>query len=194
MTVILDYGMGNLASVEKAVRHLGFPCEVRAEAEGSDRLIIPGVGSFGPAMEHLESQRHAIAEHAAAGRPLLGICLGQQLLLETSEEGPGVPGLGLIPGMVRFLPKDGVKVPHVGWNSLDVRAESRLLEGLEPDSQVYFVHSLVTEVNPTHVAAWSTHGIRFAAALEQGNVMATQFHPEKSGEVGLQILRNFLTW
>lgn len=194
MTVILDYGMGNLASVEKAVRYLGFPCEIRTEAEGSDRLIIPGVGAFGPAMEHLESQRLAIAEHAAAGRPLLGICLGQQLLLESSEEGPGVLGLGLIPGTVRFLSKEGVKVPHVGWNSLEVNPESHLLGGLEPESQVYFVHSLITEVDPRHVAAWSTHGVRFAAALEQGNVMATQFHPEKSGEVGLQILRNFLTW
>ncbi|MBV6459741.1 MAG: Imidazole glycerol phosphate synthase subunit HisH [Fimbriimonadaceae bacterium] len=186
--------MGNLRSVERAVRHLGFDCEVRPEVGSTDRLIIPGVGAFGAAMDRIRHQAASIQQHAASGRPLLGICLGQQMLFDRSEEHGDHRGLGLIPGSVRFLPVHaGIKVPHIGWNGLEPANGSVWPTADENQGQVYFVHSLYTECDDlSDVAAWTEHGIRFASAVRRNNVWGCQFHPEKSGEVGLAILREFL--
>ena len=195
MTVILDYGMGNLRSVERAVAHLGFTAEVRDSVAGASRIIIPGVGAFAAAMERIAPLRDEIRAFAASGAPLLGICLGQQLLFETSEEGTQeTPGLGLLAGRVRYFPLDqGLKVPHIGWNSLRFREDSKLGAGFPEDGQVYFVHSLYTEcADPCDVAATCSYGLEFAAAVERGNIWGAQFHPEKSGDVGLNLLKNFL--
>lgn len=199
MTVVLDYGMGNLASVCRAIRHLGHDAVVRDRVGDAARLILPGVGAFGAAMERLAPVADEIREYAASGRPLLGICLGQQLLFEESEELGHFEGLGLIGGRVRYFDPDlGLKVPHMGWNEVSfaerVREPGNLGFGLETGDQVYFVHSLYTEcTDPADVAAWTDYGVRFAAAVQRGNVWGTQFHPEKSGPVGLKVLANFLT-
>lgn len=187
--------MGNLRSVERAVAHLGFAASIQSDLSGATRLIIPGVGAFAAAMERLAPLANEIRSLAADGVPLLGICLGQQLLFETSEEGGRESGgLGLLAGRVSYFPGDlGVKVPHVGWNSLRFRTGSRLGIGFPEGGQVYFVHSLVTVCDdPTDIAATCVHGIEFAAAVERGNVWGAQFHPEKSGDLGLGLLRNFL--
>lgn len=195
MTVILDYGMGNLRSVERAVAHLGFESRVQSDLAGASRLIIPGVGAFAAAMERLEPLRDEIRAFAASGAPLLGICLGQQLLFETSEEGGSeTPGLGLLAGRVRYFPSDmGLKVPHIGWNALSFRPGSIFGAGFPEGGQVYFVHSLYTDcLDTSDTAATCTYGIEFAAAVERGNVWGAQFHPEKSGDLGLGLLKNFL--
>lgn len=195
MTIILDYGMGNLRSVERAVVHLGFDARIQTDLNGATRLILPGVGAFAAAMERLAPMRDEIRAFAAAGLPLMGICLGQQLLFgESKEGGLATPGLALLPGQVTYIPAGlGVKVPHVGWNELHFRPDSRMGVGFPEGGQTYFVHSLVTVCDdPTDIAATCTHGIEFAAAVERGNVWGAQFHPEKSGTVGLALLRNFL--
>lgn len=186
--------MGNLGSVARAVRHLGFDCQVRPDLEGASKLIIPGVGAFGAAMERIEPQACAIREFAAEGRPVLGICLGQQLLFEESEELGSHRGLELLPGRVRYLPKGlGLKVPHIGWNELQWKTDDGLARGHQKGEQTYFVHSLYTEcANLDDIAAITEYGIAFPSVVMRRNVWATQFHPEKSGEVGLRILRNFL--
>jgi len=144
-------------------------------------------------MERLRPLRDEIRAFAAAGNPVMGICLGQQLLFDESEELGQNEGLGLIPGRVRYLPREGVKVPHMGWSPLTVRRPEGLMDGFHPGEQVYFVHSLVTEcADPGDVVATATHGTEFAAAVQHKNVWGTQFHPEKSGAVGLRILQNFL--
>lgn len=186
--------MGNLGSVARAVRHLGFECEVRPTVEGASKLIIPGVGAFGAAMERIGPLACGIREFAAEGRPILGICLGQQLLFEESEELGSYRGLGLFSGKVRYFPKDlGLKVPHIGWNELKWQTGSGLGSGHQIGEQTYFVHSLYTEcANLDDIAAITEYGIAFPSVVMRRNVWATQFHPEKSGEVGLRILRNFL--
>jgi glutamine amidotransferase len=192
--VVLDYGMGNLRSVEKAVAHLGFECSVQRTLDGASKLILPGVGAFGAAMQRLSPLAHDIRAFAESGRPLLGICLGQQLLFDASEEMGVNAGLGLIHGRVRYFPSaPGLKIPHVGWNELRFARKEGLGEGAGPGDQVYFVHSLYTDCDDAgDVAAECTYGISFAAAVQSGNVWGTQFHPEKSGAVGLRILGNFL--
>jgi imidazole glycerol-phosphate synthase subunit HisH len=186
--------MGNLRSVEKAVQFLGFDCEVRADLSQADRLILPGVGAFGAAMERLAPLKDDILEFARTGRPLLGICLGQQLLFDRSEELGSHEGLGLIPGEVKYLPKDkGFKVPHIGWSPLTLKTQDRPFDTVDDGEQVYFVHSLHTVcTDPAHVAATSDYILTFAAAVRRDNVWGVQFHPEKSGDVGLRILRSFL--
>ncbi|MCW5940940.1 MAG: imidazole glycerol phosphate synthase subunit HisH [Fimbriimonadaceae bacterium] len=195
MIVVLDYGMGNLRSVEKAIDFLGYPCSVQPTLTGATKLVIPGVGAFAKAMEHLGPLADEIRAFARSGNPLLGICLGQQLLFDESEEMGRARGLGLLPGRVRYLPKtEGLKVPHMGWNALKVR-DKIFLSGIDPGSQVYFVHSLYTDCeDPDCVAATTEYGIEFPAAVRRDNVWGTQFHPEKSGIIGLAILRNFLAW
>lgn len=195
MTVVLDYGMGNLRSVQKALEYLGHTCQVQSDLAGAKRLIIPGVGAFGAAMERLEPLRESLTEFARSGRPVLGICLGQQLLFDTSEEMGSHRGLGLLPGKVRFFHRSaGLKVPHMGWSPLESVAGNPLVHGVAAGEQVYFVHSLWTEVeDPEHVAAWAEYGVRFPAAVCRDNVWGCQFHPEKSGAVGLRILENFLS-
>jgi len=194
LTVILDYGVGNLGSVRRAIEHLGFECAIQPHLDGADRLIIPGVGAFGAAMERIAPMAGAIRRYAEDGKPLLGICLGQQLLFEDSEELGNHRGLGLMRGKVRYFPANtGLKVPHIGWNEPVWQSDTGLGRGAAPGDQTYFVHSLVTECSdPDDVAATTTYGIEFASAVMHRNIWATQFHPEKSGDVGLRILRNFL--
>jgi glutamine amidotransferase len=194
LITILDYGMGNLRSVEKALQSLGAPCRISPDLKGADKLVIPGVGAFGAAMERVGPMAADIRAFAATGAPVLGICLGQQLLFDSSEEMGEHAGLGLIPGRVRYLPRDrGLKVPHIGWSPLAICRDGGLAASLHDAEQVYFVHSLYTEcADPGDVVAMAEYGIKFAAMVQRGNVFGAQFHPEKSGEVGLRILRSFI--
>ena len=197
MISIVDYGMGNLRSVEKALELLGH--ETRfvtqpAEIRGARKLILPGVGAFGDAMKGLEAQAliEPLREYAESGKPLLGICLGMQVFFEWSDEAPGVDGLGILKGGVKHISGGGLKIPHMGWNSLAVKNGCRLLEGLGDAPHVYFVHSYhVVPSDPTVTAATTDYGQTLVAAVEQGAVAGTQFHPEKSQQTGLRILRNF---
>lgn len=186
--------MGNLGSVARAIRHLGFACQIQSNLEGATKLVIPGVGAFGAAAERLAPRYGDIRHLAEAGTPMLGICLGQQLMFEESEEMGGHEGLGLFRGKVRYLPSEnGLKVPHIGWNALRWTTREGLGKGMNDGEQTYFVHSLYTDCRDSQdVAAWTTYGIDFPSAVMKGNVWGTQFHPEKSGSIGLQILENFL--
>lgn len=199
MVAIVDYDAGNLASVVRALEYVGAECLITREEQAilqADHLILPGVGSFGDAMEKLH--RYGLVEpirrFVDSGKPFLGICLGQQLMFESSDETVGVQGLGLLPGKVVQIPKEtGLKIPHIGWNSLRFPKESHLFAGIPQDSYVYFVHSYYLQAERSEdVAAVAEYGVQIHAAVEHGNICACQFHPEKSGEVGLQILRNFI--
>jgi imidazole glycerol-phosphate synthase subunit HisH len=195
---IVDYGAGNLSSVRKAFHAVAADVRVIGEVKelGTPAaIVVPGVGHFA-ATEALGAEwRRAIAAHAASGRPLLGICLGMQWLFEGSEEAPGCAGLGLLPGTCSRLrpPKDGprLKVPHVGWNQFERVRASSALDGIADGAHAYFTHSYVAPVTDDTVAV-TTHGERFSAVVERGAVWGIQFHPEKSGDVGLAILRNFV--
>ena len=197
MTAIIDYGAGNLQSVEKALRHIGCEGTVVGGAAGlmsADSAVLPGVGAFGEAMAGLESRGlvGAIGDFVRTGRPFLGICLGLQVPFESSQESPGVKGLSLLPGRIVRLPEDrGLKVPHMGWNSLEVKRPGWLLKGLPAEPYVYFVHSYYLQTEPELVSATAEYGAAIHAAVQKGNIAACQFHPEKSGGVGLAILRNF---
>jgi imidazole glycerol phosphate synthase glutamine amidotransferase subunit len=192
---LLDYGAGNVGSVLKAVRHLGYPAQPIDRPEllnGSEKYILPGQGHFGAMMKALAERRllDALRRRLEQGKPFLGICLGLQMLYEGSEEAPETPGLGLLPGRVKRL--EGVlKIPQVGWNQLSLRQTGSLLRGVEEGSFVYFCHSYYAPLT-AETSAVADYGVSYAAALERGNVCAVQFHPEKSGEVGLRVLRNFL--
>ena len=197
---IIDYGMGNLHSAAKALEKVGAQVAVTRDPElvrQADKVVLPGVGAFGDCMGNLERYGlvPAIRETAAAGKPLLGICLGLQMLFEGSEEDPGVPGLGIFPGQVKLIEAPGLKIPHMGWNSLTWRQESILFRGLPAGSFVYFVHSYhAVPEDASLVTAVTEYGGAVTAAVGKGNVQAVQFHPEKSGTVGLQILKNFKEW
>jgi glutamine amidotransferase len=194
---LVDYGAGNLTSVRKALAALDAEFATPAspaELGGAAGLIVPGVGHFAATEALDQSWRHAIGAAARQGTPLFGICVGMQWLFEGSDEAPGVAGLGVMPGRIARLVGDStrrLKVPHVGWNALDFRGTARLLRGLDAGAQVYFTHSYAAPVTSACVAA-TTHANTFASAVERDNVFGVQFHPEKSGEAGLQILRNFL--
>ena len=199
MIGIIDYDAGNIKSVEKALQSLGQETAVTRDPETllkADKVILPGVGAFGDAMGRLrqyglEEVIHQIAEK---GTPFLGICLGLQLLFDSSEESPGVKGLGLLPGKILRIPDgEGLKIPHMGWNSLDITPGARLFRGIPQDSYVYFVHSYYLKAeDPAIVAASAQYGVSIHASVERDNVFACQFHPEKSGEIGLRILKNFI--
>lgn len=198
MIAIIDYDAGNLKSVEKALVSLGEDCIVTRDAEtilGADKVILPGVGAFGDAMEKLHrfGLVEVIRKVTAAGTPFLGICLGLQLLFRSSDESPGVEGIGLLDGeIVSIPPKEGYKIPHMGWNSIEIKEGAGLFRGIENQSYVYFVHSYYLKADhPEDVAATTDYIVPIHASVEHGNVFACQFHPEKSGDVGLQILRNF---
>ena len=200
MIAIIDYDAGNLRSVEKALQALGEETVItrdRDEILSADRVILPGVGAFGDAMEKLHQYGlvEIIRQVVQNGTPFLGICLGLQLLFEESEESQGVPGLGILKGKIRRIPNTpGLKIPHMGWNSLTLRPETRLFSGLGEDPYVYFVHSYYLEAaDPEIVAASADYGVVIHAAVESGNVFACQFHPEKSSDTGLQILKNFIS-
>ena len=197
MIALIDYGAGNLTSVRKALTALGadFATPVRPEeCARCSALIVPGVGNFAATSALVGPWRDAIADTVRRGTPLLGICLGMQWLFEGSDEAPEVPGLGMLDGRVTRLrgnPEAGLKIPHVGWNALDFRGTARILAGLEPNAHVYFTHAYAAPVTDACVAA-TTHGDTFAAVVEHDNVFGVQFHPEKSSDAGLQIIRNFL--
>lgn len=198
MIAIIDYDAGNLRSVEKALLHIGEDCIVTRnpkEILGADKVILPGVGAFQDAMQNLGTFGlvDVIKEAVEGNKPFLGICLGLQLLFAASEENPGAAGLDLLSGRVVRIPAaEGLKIPHIGWNSIEVNSESRLLRGIPNGSYVYFVHSYYLQAGEESIVAASTeYGVHIHAAVEKGNLFATQFHPEKSGTLGLQILKNF---
>ena len=198
MVAIIDYDAGNIRSVEKAVRYLGKEVTVTSEPEeilAADRVILPGVGAFGDAMKRLHAMGlvEVIRQAADRGTPFLGICLGLQLLFEKSEESPGVAGLGLLRGEILRLPElPGLKVPHIGWNSLKYPNPGRLFRGIPEDSYVYFVHSYYLKAQDEGIVTATTeYGTLVHASVESGNLFACQFHPEKSSATGLRILRNF---
>ncbi len=194
--LVLDYGMGNLRSVEKALEHVGARASIGAEPEAvraADGLILPGVGAFPRAMERIRvaGLDELIAERAAAGTPILGICLGLQLLFERSEELGGATGLGLLPGEVAALDAPGLKVPHIGWSPVRWERESRLAAGIDSETPFYFVHSFAPWPAAEDTLGSAEYGTRFACAAERGNVFGVQFHPEKSSAAGLALLANF---
>jgi len=197
LIAIVDYGMGNLRSVQKALEHLGRSAVITQDPEvidAAEKVVLPGVGAFGAAMNNLERLGlvEPVMDAALSGKPFLGICLGMQLLLKESEEQGLFRGLGIIPGrVVRFENRPGLKVPHMGWNVLNVKRRCKLLDGIPDGSRVYFVHSYYPIPSDEYVAATSDYGVRFCSVISYDNINATQFHPEKSGAVGLRILANF---
>ena len=199
MVAVIDYDAGNIKSVEKALLYLGQDVKVTRDKNvilSADRVILPGVGAFGDAMGKLRSYglEEVIKEVVSQGTPFLGICLGLQLLFEDSDDTPGVKGLGLLPGSIRRIPdKEGLKIPHMGWNSLDIREGASLFQGIEGHPYVYFVHSYyLSAKREEDVAATTFYSTKIHASVEHDNIFACQFHPEKSSEVGLKILDNFI--
>ena len=198
MIAIIDYDAGNIKSVEKALQYLGEEAVITRDAGEilmADKVVLPGVGAFGDAMEKLNRYGlvPVIHEVVEKGIPFLGICLGLQLMFESSEEAPGVEGLGLLKGKsVRIPEGDGLKVPHMGWNSLSFPKEGRLFAGIPENSYVYFVHSYYLQAEEDIVTATAEYGVTIHASVEKGNVFACQFHPEKSSHTGLTILKNFV--
>ena len=199
MVAIIDYDAGNIKSVEKAMQLLGQEVKItrdRDEIMAADHVILPGVGAFGDAMEKLHQYGlvEVIHEVTKKGTPFLGICLGLQLLFERSDEAPGVEGLGVLKGDILKLPdKEGYKIPHMGWNSLDFPREGRLFKGLGEHPYVYFVHSYYLKAAEEEIVAETAdYSTTIHASVEKDNVFACQFHPEKSSDVGLQILKNFV--
>ena len=199
MIAIIDYDAGNMKSVEKAFQYLNEDAVITRDRKAileADRVVLPGVGAFGDAMERLHSYDlvETIQDAVKSGKPFLGICLGLQLLFDSSEETPGVKGLGLLPGKILRIPAaEGLKIPHMGWNSLKYPNEGRLFRGIPEDSYVYFVHSYYLNAeDESIVTATTEYSTLIHASVESGNVFACQFHPEKSSDVGIQILKNFV--
>lgn len=196
---LIDYGAGNLTSVKKALATIGAKVLVPAtpdEIAAADAVIVPGVGHFGATRALTGAWTDVILQRVGEGRPLLGICLGMQWLFEGSSEAPDVPGLGVLAGRCHRLGEahpmpNGLKVPHVGWNSLGLQRDAPIVEGVADAAQVYFTHSYVVPVTRDTVAI-TEHGEPFAAVVQHGHVAGVQFHPEKSGDVGMRILRNFV--
>lgn len=198
MITIVDYGMGNLRSVQKAFESLGVDAEICNTAEGladAEKMVLPGVGAFRDAIAELNKleMTQPILDHIAAGKPFLGICLGLQLLFDVSYEDGEFEGLGVIPGkVVHFENQPDLKIPHMGWNSLEVTGANPLLEGIPDDAHFYFVHSYyVVPEDDSVVAARTDHGGKFVSMVARDNMFATQFHPEKSQRVGMKLLSNF---
>ena len=197
MVAIIDYGAGNLHSVKNALDFLGVDSVITKDKDeilSADHVILPGVGSFGDAMECINnSGLYEVIKKAADGsRPFLGICLGLHLLFDESEESPGVKGLGILSGKVIKIPDCGLKIPHMGWNNIEISKESRILP--TESEFMYFVHSYyINPQNSDVVSSYTTYGKKLGVSIEQGNVFAVQFHPEKSGEAGLNILKKFIS-
>lgn len=195
--VIIDYGLGNLRSVQKGLEHAGaevlissHPCEI-LDADG---VILPGVGAFMDAMKNLETLGDIIPQYMESGKPMLGICLGQQLLMSESEEGGLTKGLDIVPGRVVRFPHSELKVPQMGWNSIKITQDHPFFKDIPDESYVYFVHSYYVDTDASHTLASCEYGLEFAASVvnDKGNIIGTQFHPEKSGEIGLKMLKNFV--
>ena len=198
MIAIIDYGAGNLQSVKKAFDFIGAESVITDNPEvinACDRVLLPGVGSFGDAMDSMAKNGlvETVKQNALSGKPFLGICLGLQLLFEESEESPGVKGLGIFKGKIKkFSPDMGLKIPHIGWNSLEIKQKDTLFKDVPEDAYVYFVHSYYLHAEDENdIATITNYGIDFHSAVGKNNIFATQFHPEKSGDIGLQILKNF---
>lgn len=195
---MIDYDAGNLKSVEKALDFLGQEVLItrdQNEILKADKIILPGVGAFGEAMEKLNKYDlvDTLRKVANQGTPFFGICLGLQVMFESSDENPGVEGLGILKGKIkRIPPKEGLKIPHMGWNSISIRPDSRLFAGIPNESYVYFVHSYyLCAEDESIVAATTDYSVNIHAAVEKDNIFACQFHPEKSSQIGLKILENF---
>lgn len=199
MIAIIDYDAGNIKSVEKALNLLGQDVVITGEPEKilkADKVILPGVGAFGDAMANLRKTGldKVIREAAGRGTPFLGICLGLQLLFERSDEAPGVEGLGILKGEILRIPeKEGLKIPHMGWNSLHLENNGRLFRGIAEGAYVYFVHSYYLKAEEESIVRASTeYSVHIHASVEKDNIFACQFHPEKSSDVGISILKNFV--
>lgn len=199
MIAIIDYDAGNIKSVEKALQKLGADVVVTKDPQtilNADKVILPGVGAFGNAMDNLRKYKldEVIYRVVEQGTPLLGVCLGLQLLFNKSDETPGVEGLGILKGEIKRIPDNGeLKIPHMGWNSLHLQNGGRLFKGVQQNPHVYFVHSFYLEAQEESIVkATAEYGVNIHASVEKDNVFACQFHPEKSSNVGLTILKNFL--
>lgn len=199
MVAIIDYGAGNLSSVKKALDYLGAESEITQDKDkimSASHIILPGVGSFGDAMKSMKERGlvDTVKNAARSGKPFLGICLGLQLLFESSEESEGIDGLGLIKGKIVQIPRDnGLKVPHIGWNSVEIKQKNGIFSGIDDGSYFYFVHSFyLRDAEKDAVAATTEYGVGIECAIQKGNLCATQFHPEKSSRLGLKLLENFL--
>lgn len=199
MIAIIDYDAGNLQSVKKALDFLGYDSEITLDKDkikSASHVILPGVGSFADAMQSIKNRdlEDTIKEAANGKKPFLGICLGLQLLFESSEESPNVDGLGIFKGNIVTIPRDnGLKVPHIGWNSVKVHNNSTLFDGIKDESYFYFVHSYYLKgADKSILAGTTSYGVDIQCAVQNGKVCATQFHPEKSGEAGLALLKNFV--
>ncbi len=199
MIAIIDYDAGNIKSVEKAMRYLGQDVEITRNRErilAADKVILPGVGAFGDAMEKIRQYglEEVIRQVVDRGTPFLGICLGLQLLFEESEESPGAKGLGILKGKIRRIPGgEGLKIPHMGWNTLELSGDGRLFRGVPEEPFVYFVHSYYLEAQEEEIVkAVTWYGAKIHASVEKENVFACQFHPEKSSSTGLLMLKNFV--
>ena len=198
MIAIIDYGAGNIQSVNKALAHIGCEAFITRDKDKilkADGAVLPGVGSFGDTMDTMNEYgiKDTVIEYTKSGKPFLGICLGLQLLFPKSEESPEAEGLGIFDGSITKIPSgEGLKIPHIGWNSLDIKKNDGLFKGIGKNPYVYFVHSYFLNASDRSiVSAQTEYGVTIDAAVEKGNVFATQFHPEKSGETGLKILKNF---
>lgn len=199
MVAIIDYGAGNLMSVKKALDYIGAESEItmdKGKILSASHIILPGVGSFGDAMQSMESRGlvETVQSAARSGKPFLGICLGLQLLFAKSDESMGVQGLSLLNGEIVSIPKDkGLKVPHMGWNSVSIKQKDGIFKDIPDESYFYFVHSYyLKNADRADVAGTAEYGVEIECAIQHGNLCATQFHPEKSGETGLKLLENFL--
>lgn len=199
MVAVIDYGAGNLMSVKKALDFIGVENEITADKnkiKNADHIILPGVGSFGDAMASMEESElvETVKEVALSGKPFLGICLGLQLLFGKSDESKNVKGLSLLEGQISSIPREnGLKVPHVGWNSVSIKQKSGIFKDIPDNSYFYFVHSYYLNGADENVVAGTTeYGVNIECAVQKGNLCAVQFHPEKSGEVGLKLLKNFV--
>lgn len=198
MICIIDYGAGNIESVRKAFEYIGAEVVVSSDPKvlmDCEGAVLPGVGSFGDAMDNLRASgfEAPIKEYIASGKPMLGICLGLQLLFESSEESPGAVGLGVLKGKILRIPAaEGLKIPHMGWNSLDVKPGAKIFEGVGEEPYVYFVHSYYLKAEEDIVTATADYGVTIHASVAKGNLWACQFHPEKSGKVGIALLENFI--
>lgn len=202
MIVLIDYGVGNLYSVAKATAYVGGDVKISSTAEdirNAEKIILPGVGAFGDCMKNLEATGliPTIKQEISAGKPILGICVGMQILFAGSEESPNVDGLKIFGGLVKKIRADNLKIPHMGWNAVAIRNSQcvmrNLFKDIKDNSYFYFVHSYHADPDDKNIiAATTTYGETVTAAIERDNIFATQFHPEKSGDVGLQVLKNFL--
>ncbi len=198
MIAIIDYGAGNIQSVYKALKHIGCECKITSDKNeilNSNGAILPGQGAFGDCIESLRSRGidKTVRDFIKSGKPFLGICVGLQLLFESSDESPEIKGLGVFEGKIKKIPNgEGLKIPHMGWNSISLLKRDGLFKNIDENSYVYFVHSYYLDADDKSVVSAQTeYGVKIDAAVQSGNVFATQFHPEKSGDVGLRMLKNF---